>query len=241
MVVVDKIGILIEGYLVLMDIVVVKGFDCDDVFVRMVVVEVKFEYFVVCVIVDVVWKEGFVISGVFDFVFDIGYGVCVIVNGDWIEVGVDCYMIKFGLDVDEFFDIVVWFGNEGKMLFFVVIDGWIVVIVVVVDLIKFLILEVIVVFYEFGIKVVMIIGDNWWIVEVIVVKFGIDEVVVEVLLEGKVEMVCCLKVEYGSFVYVGDGINDVLVLVEVDVGFVIGIGIDIVIEIVDVVFMFGSF
>lgn len=36
---------------------------------------------------------------------------------------------------------------------------------------------------------------------------------------------------------VGDGINDVLVFVKVDIGIVIGSGMDVVIEFVDIVFM----
>lgn len=40
---------------------------------------------------------------------------------------------------------------------------------------------------------------------------------------------------------IGDGINDVFVLVLVDVGFVIGIGIDVVIESVDIILMCGLF
>lgn len=96
------------------------------------------------------------------------------------------------------------------------------------------------VLYQFGIKVVMIIGDNVCMVQVIVRQLGSDDVVVEVLLEGKVEVIWCLKVVYGQVVFVGDGINDVLVLVEFDVGLVIGIGIDVVVEFVDVVLMFGN-
>lgn len=38
---------------------------------------------------------------------------------------------------------------------------------------------------------------------------------------------------------IGDGINDVLVFVLVDVGFVIGIGMDVVIESVDIILMCG--
>lgn len=40
---------------------------------------------------------------------------------------------------------------------------------------------------------------------------------------------------------VGDGINDVLVLVNVDIGVVMGDGIDIVIDVVDVVVMKNDF
>lgn len=41
-------------------------------------------------------------------------------------------------------------------------------------------------------------------------------------------------------VMVGDGVNDVLVLVCVDVGIVIGVGMDVVIELVDVVFVLSD-
>lgn len=46
-----------------------------------------------------------------------------------------------------------------------------------------------------------------------------------------------LKEEFGIIVMVGDGINDVLVFKVVDVGIVMGGGIDVVFEIVDMVFM----
>lgn len=50
------------------------------------------------------------------------------------------------------------------------------------------------------------------------------------------------RIEKEKIVFVGDGINDVLVLVCVDVGIVMGgLGLDVVIEVVDVVFMIDEF
>lgn len=40
---------------------------------------------------------------------------------------------------------------------------------------------------------------------------------------------------------IGDGVNDVFVLVQVDVGIVIGFGIDVVVEIVDIVLVDSDF
>lgn len=39
---------------------------------------------------------------------------------------------------------------------------------------------------------------------------------------------------------VGDGVNDVFVLVKVDIGIVIGIGIEVVIEVVDIIIFGGD-
>lgn len=64
-----------------------------------------------------------------------------------------------------------------------------------------------------------------------------DYVVFGCLFEKKVDVLKELLVIYGSVVMVGDGINDVLVFVYVVVGIVMGEGMDIVMEIVDVVLM----
>lgn len=83
----------------------------------------------------------------------------------------------------------------------------------------------------------MIIGDNEEMVKVIVFESNIKEYYVLCLLEIKVEMIKKLKEKYGIVVMVGDGINDVFVLVIVSIGVVMGEGIDVVLEIVDVVLM----
>lgn len=237
---VDKTGTLTEGHPALTDIAVAKGFDRDDVLARMAAVEAKSEHPVARAIVDAARKEGLAIPGVSDFASDTGYGVRATVNGDRIEVGADRYMIKLGLDVDEFSDTAARLGNEDKTPLFVAIDGRIAAIVAVADPIKPSTPAAIAALHELGIKVAMITGDNRRTAEAIAAKLGIDEVVAEVLPEGKVETVRRLKAEYGSLAYVGDGINDAPALAEADVGLAIGTGTDIAIETADVVLMSGS-
>ena len=88
----------------------------------------------------------------------------------------------------------------------------------------------------------MITGDNRRTAEAIARRLGIDEVVAEVLPDGKVDAVKRLKAEHGRLAFVGDGINDAPALAEADVGLGTGTGTgtDVAIEAADVVLMSGS-
>jgi P-type E1-E2 ATPase len=86
----------------------------------------------------------------------------------------------------------------------------------------------------------MITGDNAAPAQHIGRRLGIDEVVAEVLPDGKVEALKRLRSQYGPVAFVGDGINDAPALAEADIGLAIGTGTDIAIESADVVLMTGD-
>lgn len=87
-----------------------------------------------------------------------------------------------------------------------------------------------------GIHVVMLTGDNERTAKAIGKQAGVDEVIAEVLPEGKEEVIRKLK-ENGKVAMVGDGINDAPALTRADIGIAIGAGADVAIDAADVVLM----
>lgn len=149
-------------------------------------------------------------------------------------------MEKLRLDVGAFATIAARLADEGKSPLYAAVDGELAAIIAVADPIKPSTPEAIRAMHDLGLKVAMITGDNRRTAQAIARQLGIDEVVAEVLPDGKVEAVRALKRQHGGLAYVGDGIKDALALAEADVGIAIGTGTDVAIEAADVVLMSGS-
>src|SRR5690606_5107903 len=88
------------------------------------------------------------------------------------------------------------------------IDGQLAAILAVADPLKASTPGAIAALHQLGLKVVMVSGDNERTARAIAMRLGIDDVVAEVLPEGKVEVVRRLQNQYGILAFVGDGIND---------------------------------
>ena len=87
-----------------------------------------------------------------------------------------------------------------------------------------------------GIHVVMLTGDNERTAKAVGKEAGVDEVIAEVLPDGKESVIRKLK-EKGKVAMVGDGINDAPALTRADMGIAIGAGTDVAIDAADVVLM----
>lgn len=90
-----------------------------------------------------------------------------------------------------------------------------------------------------GLRLVMLTGDHEDRAKIIAKEAGIDEVVANVLPQGKEKVVTDYKKE-GKVMMVGDGINDAVALTVADVGVAIGSGKDIAIDSADVILMNNS-
>ena len=93
---------------------------------------------------------------------------------------------------------------------------------------------------EMGLGTVMLTGDEKVSAEAVAKEVGIEKVYAKLLPQEKLETLQKLRAEYGSVMFVGDGINDAPVLAGADVGAAMGSGADAAIEAADVVFMTSS-
>ncbi len=87
-----------------------------------------------------------------------------------------------------------------------------------------------------GIRVIMLTGDNQRTAEAVGKLAGVDEVIAEVMPDGKENVIRRLKLSE-RVAMVGDGINDAPALTRADTGIAVGAGTDIAIDAADVVLM----
>ncbi|MEB3095515.1 heavy metal translocating P-type ATPase [Achromobacter sp. D10] len=237
---VDKTGTLTKGRPELTDLIVAPGFERSAVLGKVATVEAKSEHPIAQAIVDAARAEAIALGAISQFESITGFGVSARVDGDLVEIGADRFMRELGLSVEPFGADAARLGNEGKTPLYAAINGKLAAMIAVADPIKETTAAAIRALHDLGLKVAMITGDNRRTGEAIARQLGIDEVVAEVLPDGKVEAVQRLKQQYGPIAYVGDGINDAPALAEADVGLAIGTGTDIAIEAADVVLMSGD-
>ena len=94
--------------------------------------------------------------------------------------------------------------------------------------------------HEMNIETSMVSGDNKNTSEKIAQKVGINDVVSEVLPQGKLDYVKKLQNDGKIVSFIGDGINDAPSLTKSDVGVAIGTGTDVAIESGDVILINGD-
>ncbi|MFW0837714.1 MAG: heavy metal translocating P-type ATPase [Candidatus Komeilibacteria bacterium] len=87
----------------------------------------------------------------------------------------------------------------------------------------------------FGIKTVMLSGDNQRAAQSVAKQIGINEVIAGVPPTDKAEVIANLQRQHGLVAMVGDGINDAPALAQADIGIAMGGGTDIAIASGDIV------
>lgn len=125
--------------------------------------------------------------------------------------------------------------KSGRTVVLVAVDGAVVAVVAVADTVKDTAAAAIARLHRLGLRVLMFTGDNAFAAQAVADEIGIDEVVAELLPEGKVELIARMQEQGHRVVMVGDGINDGAALATADLGMAIGAGTDVAIAAADVI------
>lgn len=236
----DKTGTLTEGKPELTDLTVRGGFDRNEILRLVASIETKSEHPIAEAIVAAAEQAGLALSEVTAFEAEPGFGVAGTVSGKHVLVGADRAMAKASIKVAEFAAVAATLGDDGKSPLYAAIDGQLAAIIAVSDPVKETSADAIRALHDLGLRVAMITGDNARTAQAVAKRLGIDEVVAEVLPDGKVDAIKKLRAGNRTVAFVGDGINDAPALAEADVGLAVGTGTDIAIESADVVLMSGD-
>jgi len=240
MVALDKTGTLTEGRPTLTDLHLAAGFSRDQLLAQIAAVESRSEHPIARALVIAAEQAQLNLPAWENFESVTGYGVRAQINGVRVAVGADRFMQQSSIDTSPFTEIAQRLAQEGKTPLYAAIDGQLAAIIAVSDPLKADTAAAIATLRQLNLKVAMITGDNHRTAHAIAQQLGIDEVIAEVLPQGKLETVKHLQTTYGPLAYVGDGINDAPALAAAEVGIAVGSGTDIAIEAADVVLMSAS-
>ncbi|MCP1159039.1 heavy metal translocating P-type ATPase [Bacillus infantis] len=169
-----------------------------------------------------------------------GYGIKAVVAGKKLLIGTRRLLGADSIDFSPAEADLETLESQGKTAMLAAIDGHFAGIIAVADTIKDTSAEAIARLKEMGLEVIMMTGDNKATAEAIGREAGVDEVISEVLPEGKAEEVKKLQKQGKIVAMVGDGINDAPALAVADIGMAIGTGTDVAMEAADITLIRGD-
>ena len=137
-------------------------------------------------------------------------------------------------DVERLLKETAEFSNAGKTSVLFEKGGRLLGLIALADSVREDSVDAIRQFREMGIRTVMLTGDRKKTADAIASEVGVDEVIAEVLPDGKEEVIRDLM-NQGRTAMVGDGINDAPALTRANVGIAIGAGTDVALDAADVV------
>ncbi|NLS78036.1 MAG: copper-translocating P-type ATPase [Chloroflexi bacterium] len=240
MVVFDKTGTVTNGKPAVTDVAPLGGYDADALLRLAASAERGSEHPLGRAIVRGAEARGLDLWDPREFQAVRGKGVEALVEGKRVLAGSRRLLEERGVDPALAEETLRGLEQEAKTAMLVAVDGQVAGAIAVADTLKDSSAEAIRELQRMGLQTAIITGDNQRTAEAIARRVGVDQVLAEVLPEGKVDEVRRLQERFGLVAFVGDGINDAPALTQANVGIAIGTGTDIAIEASDVTLVRGD-
>ncbi|MBS1690919.1 MAG: copper-translocating P-type ATPase [Actinobacteria bacterium] len=231
-VVFDKTGTLTAGEAAVTGVVAADGWDAGEVLALAAAVESASEHPVAHAVVRAHPDAPPVVS---EFQASAGNGVTGTVGTLDVAVGRPSWVAR-GRVVPAALAAARRDGeSRGETVVFVAAGDSVCGAVTVADAVKESAAGAVAALHAQGLRTMLVTGDNTATARAIAAQVGIDDVVAEVLPEGKVEVVDRLREQGRVVAMVGDGINDGPALSCADLGLAIGRGTDVAIGAADII------
>ena len=242
MVVLDKTGTITKGEPELTEVIPASGYNEEDVLALAAAVENASEHPLAQAIVQGARDRGITFDEVESFQSVKARGVEGRVSGRQVLIGNRRLLSEYEVKGLEALDSALSeLEARGRTAVLIAEEGSAIGIIAVADALKPDSREAIKSMHDLGLKVAMVTGDNERSARAVAGEVDIDEVLAEVLPEGKVDEISKLQERIGPYVaMVGDGINDAPALKQANVGIAIGAGADVAIEAADVTLVSGE-
>ena len=237
-VVLDKTGTVTNGTPVLTDIITDGA---EEEFLSLVgSAEKQSEHPLAQAIVQGIKDKGIVLANPEKFEAIPGFGIRAFVSGKELLVGTRKLMNEYNIEITSALAKMEELEKSGKTAMLTAINGRYAGTVAVADTIKETSKTAITRLKQMGLDVIMITGDNQQTAQAIAAQAGIDQVIAEVLPEGKAAEIKKLQAAGKKAAMVGDGINDAPALAVADIGMAIGTGTDVAMEAADITLIRGD-
>ena len=233
-VVLDKTGTITRGEPAVTDIFPAEGIDETDLMETAFALEGKSEHPLARAIVRKAEELNLDRYDVADFQALPGNGLSAVLDDETLLGGSMKYIMGQTAVPDAALKTAEALAAQGKTPLLFVREKAYIGTIAVADVMKDDSAEAIKEMKNLGIHVVMLTGDNEKTARAIGAQAGVDEVIADVLPDGKDAVIRALQ-ENGKVAMVGDGINDAPALTRADIGIAIGAGTDVAIDAADIV------
>lgn len=239
-VVLDKTGTVTNGTPVLTDVITTETFEEEEFLSLIGSAEKQSEHPLAQAIVQGIKDKGIHFKDVTEFEAIPGFGIKALVDGKELLIGTRKLMNKYNVEAASAFEKMNELERAGKTAMLTAINGQFAGTVAVADTIKETSKSAIKRLKDMGLEVIMITGDNQQTALAIAKQAGIENVIAEVLPEGKAFEIKQLQAQGKKVAMVGDGINDAPALAVADIGMAIGTGTDVAMEAADITLIRGD-